>query len=317
MRGVKRDGWWRSVQAGLLMTLSLSACITVGPATTPSPSVGVTAEGTPSPASTATSTPAPTGTALTTATSDPTPSAPPAPTASASPSSIAPPPTSSVAPTSSPSATPAGDGFGAITPIFQDDFLDTPSGWGIGERENGAIGYGEGQLRVDLTTPTAGLWSTRLLDANWEVVQVEGTVQPLAEAAPARNGYAGFLCAAGQRDYFMGIIDTRGGWVFAESVDTAVTVLARGGPPPPALSGGAGSRLTMQCAGSATGAVRLRLLVGGTEVGRFEREDGLGRFDQVGVYGEAVDPTFSFTVDDVDVWGGPVFVAPPRPSSRP
>jgi len=226
---------------------------------------------------------------------------------------------SAPAPTSSPSpaATPASDGFGAITPIFQDDFADTPSGWGVGEEDDGAIDYREGHLRVDLTTPTAGLWSTRLLDGDWEVVQIGGTVQPLAGAASPRAGYAGFLCAAGQRDYFMGLIDTRGGWVFAEAVDTAITVLERGGPPPPALSAGTGSRLTMQCAGSETGAVRLRLLVGGEEVGRFEREDGLPRFDQVGVYGEALDPTFSFTVDDVDVWGGAVFVDPPRPSPQP
>ena len=226
---------------------------------------------------------------------------------------------SAPAPTSSPSpaATPASDGFGAITPIFQDDFADTPSGWGVGEEDDGAIDYREGHLRVDLTTPTAGLWSTRLLDGDWEVVQIGGTVQPLAGAASPRAGYAGFLCAAGQRDYFMGLIDTRGGWVFAEAVDTAITVLERGGPPPPALSAGTGSRLTMQCAGSETGAVRLRLLVGGEEVGRFEREDGLPRFDQVGVYGEALDPTFSFTVDGVDVWGGAVFVDPPRPSPQP
>jgi len=148
-------------------------------------------------------------------------------------------------------------------------------------------------------------------------VQIDGTVRPSADAGSSVAGYAGFLCAAGQRDYFMGLIDTRGGWVLAESVDTAVTVLTRGGPPPPALSVGAASRLTMRCAGSETGAVRLRLLVGGEEVGSFEREDGLARFDQVGVYGEAVDPTFSFTVDDVYVSGGAVYAGPPGPSSQP
>lgn len=316
---MKRDGWWRSVSAALLMGVSLSACVTVGPAATSSPGVGITAPASqslsPAPSVVPSPTATPTPTALPTLTASPMASASASP--SASPTATAPPPTSSVSPTSSPSATPAGDGFGAITPIFQDDFADTPSGWGVGEEDNGAIDYGEGHLRVDLTTPTAGLWSTRLLDGNWEVVQIEGTVQPLAGAASPRAGYAGFLCAAGQRDYFMGLIDTRGGWVFAEAVDTAVTVLERGGPPPPAVSTGTGTRLTMQCAGSETGAVRLRLLVDGEEAGRFERDDGLARFDQVGVYGEAVDPTFSFTVDGVDVWGGAVFVDPPRPSQQP
>lgn len=164
---------------------------------------------------------------------------------------------------------------------------------------------------MDLSLPTAGLWSTRLLEGTWEVVQIEGTIEPVVAGAVGTEGYAGFLCAAGQRDYLVGLIDTRGGWVLAESIDTAVSVLARGEAPPAALSPGGASRITMQCAGAETGALRLRLLVDGVEAARFERAEGLARFDQVGVYGEAIDPTFSFTVADVQVRGGPAFVDPP------
>ncbi|MDQ3448982.1 MAG: hypothetical protein M3432_07385 [Chloroflexota bacterium] len=213
-----------------------------------------------------------------------------------------------------PNATPTEGGFGAVTALFHDDFADTPSGWGTGQRDNGAIDYDTDRLMVDLTVPTAGLWSTRLLGGAWPVVHIEGTVQAVEALGAETHGYAGFLCAAGQQDYFMGLIDTRGGWVFAESVDTAVSVLARGAAPPDALPVGASARLTMQCAGSETGAVRLRLLVEGQEVARFERAEGLLRFDQVGVYGEAIDPIFSFTVDDVEVWGGSDFVDPPATS---
>ncbi len=240
------------------------------------------------------------------------------PVSSASPS-LSPAP-ASLSPSLVPSATPSAGGFGAISPIFQDDFSEADSGWGTGQRDNGSIDYGPGHLRVDLNVPTAGLWSTRLLGGTWEVAQIEGTIQPVGLAAPPSDGYAGFLCAAGQRDYFVGLIDTRGGWVFAESVDTAVTVLDRGGAPPPDIPAGTGVRLTMQCAGAETGGLRLRLLVDGQEVSRFERAEALARFDQIGVYGEAIDPTFSFIVDDVQVRGGSDFIDPstsPAPSPQP
>lgn len=341
MQHVKPDGRWRTVLSGLCIAVSTGACVTTAPAITerptsvdtaapsvvaaPSVTLGATASPTsplassPTPPLTASPTLAATGTPALTATLPPTPSAsvpvsPPA--VSPSPSQD---PSPSPSPATGPSATPTTGAFGAVTALFQDDFADTPSGWGIGQRDNGAIDYQAEGLLVDLTAPTAGLWSTRLLGGAWPVVQIAGTVQPVDSLGADTHGYAGFLCAAGQQDYFMGLIDSRGGWVFAESVDTSVSVLARGGPPPAALAVGSSARLTMQCAGSETGAVRLRLLVEGQEVARFERAEGLLRFDQVGIYGEAIDPSFSFTVDDVGVWGGSEFVEPPAssPEARP
>ncbi len=255
-----------------------------------------------SPTAAPTAVPGPTALATPEQTAAPTP-APPSP--SAEPSAI---PTASSGTEPSPSAAASvdggtspspGTGFPADTPLFTDDFSDTASVlWGTGTQEQGTIAYADGALRIAFTLGDRSQWSWRRLDEVWSVVRIGGSVT----LSPG-PGAAGWMCGAAPDAFVGGVINNDGEWVFIEVVAGSTTSLDRG-PLPSTLPATTTHDITLECAGTGTGALRLRMLVDDQEIATYERDTGLQVFDRVAVYADTTQPGFTATFDDAEAAGG-------------
>lgn len=241
--------------------------------------------------------------------------------ASSGPAASAPVGTPSITPTSSvPAASPSPSspvGFVADTEIFSDAFSDPAStSWGTGTEETGSIGYVDGALRIDFVEPVTSLWSWRLLGEERNVLRISGRVV-LTDA----SGAAGWMCGASPSDLLAGVINSDGQWVLVEVVSANAekprSTSLDSGALPEALAGSRDHLVTFECAGTATGALRLRMLVDDQEVATLEREDGLASFDRVAAYADTAQSGFAATFDDIEVAGGDVFGGFPSPPPGP
>lgn len=253
----------------------------------------------------------------------PSPSGPPsqeAPTASVGPSvpsataATDSPPSGSSASPSEPSPSPTEPGFHADTALFTDDFSDSSSqSWGTGTQDTGSIAYAEGGLRIDFAQPVNSLWSWRLLGDTWNVVRVSGRV-----TLATGSGSAGWMCGATANDLVAAVVNTAGEWVFVEVEgrpgSRPRSTSLQSGRLPDGVAAGTSHLLTLECAGSATGALRLRMLVDEVEVATFERGNGLERFDRVAAYADTTEAGFAATFDDAAVTGGDTFGGFPSPA---
>lgn len=163
------------------------------------------------------------------------------------------------------------------------------------------IAYAEGGLRVEFLLGDKSLWSWRPLKDVWNVVRVTGRVT-LGEG----SGAAGWMCGASKDDFAGAVVNNKGEWVFIEIVDGRTDALDRG-PLPSPLAAKAARVMTVECAGTATGALRLRVVVDGQEVATFERATGMATFDRVAVYADTTVPGFFAAFDDAEASGGTQF----------
>ncbi|MGI8533971.1 MAG: hypothetical protein ACR2LP_03735 [Candidatus Limnocylindrales bacterium] len=254
-----------------------------------------------------------------TATGRPTASAPPLaslPAGTATPSIPASPASPSAVPSltdgasTSPSAQASGSlvpgtGFEADMPIFEDDFSRPSTDWGRGELDQGSLDYQDGTFVIEFAQAQASLWSRRSFGAAWDVVRVSGSLD-IGSQADTAEGAAGLMCGNEAGDHVGGLVNSAGEWVFFTIEDAATSPLGRGLLPTTDSDGR--YDLGLECAGTDTGALRLRLTVGGQEVAVFERVDaGLPTFERAGMYAESADVGFIAIFDDVEVTGGTVF----------
>lgn len=207
-----------------------------------------------------------------------------------------------------------GTGFEADTPIFDDDFSDPGTGWGTGELDQGSLDYRDGSFVIGFARPQASLWSRRSFEAAWDVVRFSGSISIGSQAGIA-EGAAGLMCGTEAGDYLGGLVNSAGEWVFFTIDDSETTSLTRGLLPETNAEGL--YDITVECAGTNTGAMRLRMLVGGHEVGVFERTDaGLPSFERAAIYAESADRGFNAIFDDAEATGGTVFGGFPESSPQ-
>jgi hypothetical protein len=281
-----------------VMGALLVGCVSVNPGASSVassvPSQGIT---TPTPA-TATAIAA-TATPTTAATPTAAATVPPTNAPTAEPTSRA---TESSSPLPSAAASPAPvENYGATTPLFSDTFDDPNSGWSTGTNEGGTVAYVDSALQVDTTVQGAWLAPRRLTGSTDNVVHIEALFTP---SAP---GYQGLLCANADDELWGAVVNADGMYVFIKLGSTGATLLSDDQQEPFQMLPGATTRLSLDCAGTATGGFRMQLSSPGTNIGaQYMGASGEGpeSFDRVGIYAESGAHPYTLRVDDLLVFGG-------------
>jgi LCCL domain-containing protein len=269
---------------GLTATPGASAVVTPGPVASPSVVATTSSTTTPtSPSVTATPVPAPSGTPLPT----------------------------------QPGASPSSGDFGANTLLFSDDFSDTSGGWATPSYNEGTnITYDPDEtLRLDLHTSSAAYSASGAIDdQTWDVVRVEGTLLP---EAGDTEGYFGLLCGAAADDLVGAVIsntDRQNVFIRQTGLNTQVLDMR---PVTLPVTSGSPVEIRLECAGTATGSLRMQLSVGTTVVAVHQDVVGPATFDRVGVFGDAISESFVVHLDDVEAFGGVAADLPPAASLPP
>lgn len=161
------------------------------------------------------------------------------------------------------------------------------------------MAYAGGALRIAVTDAQNSLWSWRAFEPAQalDLVQVEGTL------STSGAGAAGWMCGLGDDRFVGGLIHHSGQWVVLDIIDSTSSALDRG-QLPEGIDLALPHRLTVECAGTDTGLMRVRLLVDGQEAATFESAAGIGSFDRVGAYAFADAAGFSAVFDDAAAFGG-------------
>ena len=251
------------------------------------------------------------------ATASPSPSAAPSPTASPSPAptdTLAPTESPTVAPSASPaptaSAEPTGElGFDDRDVVFSDDLSDPtgecvdatvalPDCWGIGVTGGGAIAYVDGALQFDTASDTSWMWSRR------ELGSTNTTMRIAAEFMPSSEGSFGILCGSGDELLFGVLVGTDGSWSFVKVAGDAAEELQSDESAGLSVPIGASSPLALECAGTASGMLRMQLWLENTGlVAIYEADEGPENFDRAAVYVDAASDSFSVQVDNLIAFG--------------
>lgn len=269
---------FRSPLAALAVVALVAGCVNVA---------GPSAEPSITPAS-ATPTPSAAPSAAPTATASAIPTATAAPTLTAA-------PTATAAPTPAPTDDP---GFDQRDVLFYDELTDPGSGWGVGTTPGGTVGYADGTLRFDLDNEGNWVWSRRLVDSR------HATMRIASESMPTGEGRLGLMCASGDTQLYGVVVGTDGSWAFVSIGDDGAEVLLD--DPAAGLITGSGvlTRMSLECAGLATGTLRLSLWMPDDGlVATYEATEGPDNFDRAAAFVEASATGFSVAIDTVIAFG--------------
>lgn len=288
----------RSSLATLACVTLLAACVNVaGPSAEPSITPGsVTPAPTSAPTATATATAAPTVTV--------------APTLTAAPSA-----------TAAPSPEPTEDpGFDQRDVDFLDDLGD-PTGhcttgpaqdppafpedcFGVGDVADpngvpiGSVVYNGGALAFTVQRSGGWVWSPRLADS------ISATMRVIGDFHATNEGRFGVLCATADDRLFGAVVGTDGSWAFIRIDGDGLEDLF--GEPAAGLDVAVGESnlVALECAGTATGALRMTLWLGQSgPVATWTQPNGPENWDRAAAFAEAVDDDFGVTMDNVVVFG--------------
>lgn len=295
---------FKTLAVGVALAALMSGCVSVnsGPTQQPSstPSLGITTPvpATPTAPPTVAVTPSPTTAPTATPTLAPTPTPTEEPSTCPTPSCEQPTPTPTEAPTGSPE--PATNDL-----LFLDNMDDPTSGWSDLQADLATIAYADSAVRISILQHPAYAYSERDLGAEYGVVVAFGEFNGNA------RGSAGVLCIApadpGATGLAYGAVFTSLGGVVFISIDNGeLAVLERNDDVAVALPVGVPTIYGLACAGTSTGA--LRLVAFGAQTGplaSYQIDTGPETFRAVGMYGEAVDETFSLDVQTGAAYGIP------------
>jgi hypothetical protein len=193
--------------------------------------------------------------------------------------------------------------YGAVTPLFSDDFDDPGSGWGVGpDQGNGnAVSYGVDALEITTGPGHRWLWSSRETNATSKVIHVE------AMFIPTGTGQFGLLC--GSNTLWGATTSADGSYSFIALGDGTQTgeVLSVGQLDSLRVGADGRSTIALDCAGLSTGRARMQLYAPGTDIAvqYLDTPDrGAVTFRRAGVYAESDTDPFSASVDWVHTFGG-------------
>ncbi len=261
------------------------------------------------------------GPSITPAPATPTPTTAPTATPTVTPSpTVAPSLTAAPSPTTAPSPEPTDDpGFDQRDVEFIDDLSD-PSGhctsepaqdppvypedcFGVGTNAGGTVAYVDGSLHLETSVDDAWLYSRRLAESR------SATTRVIGDFYPTTDGRFGLLCALGDGledgdGIFGAIVGTDGSWAFVKIEDNVPEDLfgdASAGLP---IVAGESNLVALECAGTATGALRLTLWLGQSgPVATWTQPNGPESFDRAGAYIDATGEGFSVAMDNIIVFG--------------
>lgn len=227
----------------------------------------------------------------------PVPSATPSAsaTATAIPSTEEPTPSPTAVATSTPTAEPTGTPAPANADlVFVDNMDDPTSGWGLGSLQSRSVAYAEGALRMTIAEESDAVWSTHVLPAEYSVIRVA------AQFTMAARGGVGLMCATPDNVLYGAEITTRGELLFFSIENGVTNALSPLTDLDLDVQVGEPVLFGLECAGSATGALRLVPVMTDTgPLGIYQVVDGPSTFSRVAVYSEAFEQGFSADVDPV------------------
>lgn len=263
------------------LALVLAACVSVtppgdSPLPTSTPTLGITTMAPPTdPPATPT---------------EATPSPPPE-TPTDAPTDTLPPPTDTAQPTDD-------LGFDERDLLAEDDLSDPASGWGVGDTAGGSIAYVDGALQFDTSGSSAWMWSRRTTG------NVNGTMRVVGEFVPDSDGNFGLLCASGDDNLVGAVVSTGGGWSFVRIGADGAEELLGDADAGLDVSLRISSVVAVECAGTASGSLRLQLwLPAYGLLGLYESDEGPQNFDRAAVYAEGESDDFSVRLEQIFVFG--------------
>lgn len=283
----------KSVVLSIFAAMLLVGCVSVSTATpspqpqitfgitTPVPSTAATLRVTPSPAVTPTVAPTPTLAPIATPTATPTPTA----TATEQPTF-----------TEEPVQTP-----GLTSPdLLFDDTLDDPtSGFGTGTTSGGDIGYALGGLQFETNATGNWIWSSR--PATDTPVS---TMRVIGEVSPGSEGKIALLCSSSDTELFGAMLSTDGSWAFVKIGSNGAEVLLKDANAGLSMSIFSSTVFAVDCAGTATGKLRMQLQINGTgPIATYESDQGPATFNRAAVYVEAQSDGYSASLDRIAAFG--------------
>ena len=201
-------------------------------------------------------------------------------------------------PTPSPAPPP---GYAGDILLFSDDFSDTSGGWDTETSANGTIAYVDEALQVDLNGSFSYLSNTdAVLSPPATVIRIEAL---FTTSGGDGANYAGLMCGNDPEDMAGAVIGTNGAVAFLrrEGGEFASLDYWQG---PTLLVNDNPARLALDCVGTDTGQLRLRVWFNGAPLDEFVGEaTGPASFDRVGLYVEGTNGS-TFRLDDLQIFGG-------------
>lgn len=240
----------------------------------------------------------------------PTATATAVPTVTAAPTLTAA-PTATAAPTPAPTDDP---GFDQRDVDFLDDLSD-PTGhcttgpaqdppfypedcFGVGTNDGGSVAYTDGVLSFATSVDGAWLYSRRVADGP------SATIRMIGDYYPTNEGRFGPVCASGDDTLFGAVVGTDGSWAFMKVGNNGAEELFGDDSAGLAVVAGQSNLVALECAGTATGAMRLTLWVGTSgPIGTWTQPNGPENFDRAGTYVDARGEGFSLEMDNVVLFG--------------
>ena len=259
----------------------LVGCVSVNaPSAVPpsAPSFGIT---TPAPVATPT-------TAVATASPIPTVTPTPAPPSS----------TPTVAPTETPPDPTASPVAVDNDLIFSDDLSDPTTGWGLNDTDLSTISYQDDALRIVIHAADGAAFSGRVVGGEYAVLLAA------AEFVPGSDGAFGLLCSSADGVHYGAALTTSGALVFFKIEGGQVESLDRINDIGSDFPANQQTFFGLECAGTATGALRLvAVLPGSGALGFYQVDEGPATFNGIAAYGEGFEAEFAVDMEQVAAYG--------------
>ncbi len=195
-------------------------------------------------------------------------------------------------PTETPGATPED--------LVLIDDMDDPaaSRWGDTATESTTVSAEPGALRIDIRQEQGAAYSSHPLPSEYAVLLVA------AEFNPAADGAIGVLCSASSDIHYGAAFTTNGALIFFSIENGQLTSLERINDVGSDLQLNQATIFGLECAGTATGALRLVVVLPGSgPLAVYQSDEGPQTFNGIAVYGEAFGSQFSVDVTQAGAFG--------------
>jgi len=175
---------------------------------------------------------------------------------------------------------------------------DPTSAWGLSDTDFSTIAFQDGALRIQIHADTGAAYSQHGVGGEYAVLLAG------AEFIPTDSGAFGLLCSSAEGVYYGATVTTDGALIFFSVEGGQVEVLERINDVGIDFPANEPTTLGVECAGMATGAVRLvAVLSGAGPIGVHQLDEGPQTFNGVTLYGEGFQAEFAVDIEQVAAYG--------------